>query len=145
MFNRCRKPDVQAARAPRLAFAVTVQDLQALERITGHARIQLAKLGDDMDREALDRASGYWLMLSLSERAGAARVLGRPGIPMLVDEVRALEAVVLNLQSYGGDDMAVVEGHDLLSRVTVLAQLPCHTEEICGVLTLPDTGKPSPN
>ncbi|OVZ99568.1 hypothetical protein B9W64_37890 [Streptomyces sp. CS159] len=145
MFNRCRKPDVQAARAPRLAFAVTVQDLQALERITGHARIQLVKLGGDMDRDALDRASGYWLMLALSERAGAARVLGRPGIPMLVDEVGVLEAVVLNLQSYGGDDMAVVEGHDLLARVTVLAQLPCHTEEIGGVLALPDTGEPSPN
>ncbi|MDU0299347.1 MULTISPECIES: hypothetical protein [unclassified Streptomyces] len=36
--------------------------------------------------DVVDQASGCWLMLTLSERAGAARALGRPGIPMLVEE-----------------------------------------------------------
>ncbi|MFI8206755.1 hypothetical protein [Streptomyces sp. NPDC085937] len=128
---------------------MTVQDLQTLERITSHARTQLARLDADMAPDALNAASGYWLMLTLSERAGAARALGRSGIPMLVDEVEAVQAVVLNLQSYEGDDLAVVEGHELLNRVTVLAQLPCYAVEIGGVLTLPDreptAGEPSPN
>ncbi|MGW2496227.1 hypothetical protein ACWCV2_17215 [Streptomyces pseudogriseolus] len=149
MFNRCRKREPKAAPAPRLAFAVTVQDLQALERITSHARTQLARLDVDMAPDTLNDASGYWLMLTLSERAGAARALGRSGIPMLVDEVETVQTVVLNLQTYGGDDMAVVEGHDLLNRVTLLAQLPSLTEEIGGVLTLPGgelaAGEPSPN
>lgn len=149
IFDRCQKPEAPARLAPRLAFAVTVQDLQTLERITSHARTQLARLDTDMAPDALNAASGYWLMLTLSERAGAARALGRSGIPMLVDEVEAVQAAVLNLQSYEGDDLAVVEGHELLNRVTVLAQLPRHAVEIGGVLTLPDreptAGEPSPN
>src|SRR5690606_35745835 len=97
-----------------------------------------ARLGGKKDLAYIEQASGYWLMLTLSERAGAARVLGRSGIPMLVDEVGTVQAVVLNLESYEGDPMVVLEGYELLNRITLLAQLPRPSEEMGGVLTLPD-------
>ena len=148
MFHRCTRTAAETVRQ-RPAFAVTVEDLQSLERITNHARTQLARLGGAMDLEVIDQASGYMLMLALSERAGAARALGYAGIPMLVDEVGLVQAVVLNLETYGGETMAIAEGYELLSRVTQLAQLPRAAEEIRGVLTLPDetpeTSGPSAN
>ncbi|QFG13218.1 hypothetical protein SEA_GILGAMESH_26 [Streptomyces phage Gilgamesh] len=147
MFNRCKKAAAETARPPRLAFAITGEDLQILDRITAHARTQLARLVGERDLAILDRVSGAQLMLVLSERAGAARVLGRSGVPMLVDEVTIVQGVVLNLESYGGETVALAEGYGLLERITLLAQVPCAAEEIRGVLTLPDElpepGEPS--
>ncbi|MEU9355030.1 hypothetical protein AB0D65_29550 [Streptomyces griseoloalbus] len=149
MSNRCKQAAAESAQASRLAFAVTAEDLQTLDRITGQARTQLARLVGEKDLGLVDRASGTLLMLVLSERAGAARVLGHSGIPMLVDEVTIVQHVVLNLETYGGETMALVEGYNLLNRFTLLAQLPRAAEEIRGVLTLPDetpeTGEPSVN
>ncbi|MBT3162625.1 hypothetical protein HTV80_05820 [Streptomyces sp. Vc74B-19] len=133
--TRATTTETVPARGP--AFAVTVEDLQVLERVTGHARTQLARHADARDLGVVDEASGYWLMLTLSERAGAARALGHAGIPMLVEEVETVRAVVLNLESYGGATMALAEGYELLDRITLLSRLPCSATPVGGVLTLP--------
>lgn len=138
MFRRNHAAAETAPELP-LAFAITVEDLQALERVTVHAREQLLKMSGS-DLETIDKGSGYRLMLRLSERAEAARALGRSGIPMLVDEVGTVEAAVLNLESYQGDPVAVLEGYELLNRVTLLAELPGAAEEIDG----PDRARTRP-
>ncbi|MDV6291314.1 hypothetical protein R2F25_38535 [Streptomyces sp. UP1A-1] len=149
MSNRCKQAAAETAHASRLAFAVSAEDLQTLDRITGQARAQLARLVGEKDLGLIDRASGTLLMLVLSERAGAARVLGHSGIPMLVDEVTIVQGVVLNLETYGGETTALVEGYNLLNRITLLAQLPRTAEEIKGVLILrderPEADEPSAN
>ncbi|MDI3102067.1 hypothetical protein QJ054_34080 [Streptomyces sp. AN-3] len=149
MSNHCKQAAAETAHASRLAFAVSAEDLQTLDRITGQARAQLARLVGEKDLGLIDRASGTLLMLVLSERAGAARVLGHSGIPMLVDEVTIVQGVVLNLETYGGETTALVEGYNLLNRITLLAQLPRTAEEIKGVLILrdetPEAGEPSAN
>ncbi len=123
--------------AQRAAFAVTVEDLRTLERITRHARTQLVRHVHERDLDVVDEASGHWLLLTMSERAGAARALGHDGIPMLVEETEAVRAVVLNLESYGGETMALAEGYELLDRITLLSQLPRPATCVGGVLTLP--------
>ncbi|CAL9393493.1 hypothetical protein SUDANB146_01298 [Streptomyces sp. enrichment culture] len=138
VFRRCTRATVETAPAQRPAFAVTLEDLRALERITSHARTQLARHAGERDLGVIDQASGYWLMLTLSERAGAARALGHAGIPMLVEEAETVRTVLLNLESYGGETTALAEGHELLDRITLLSQLPRSASHVGGVLTLPD-------
>ncbi|MCX4623367.1 hypothetical protein [Streptomyces albogriseolus] len=57
---------------------------------------------------------------------------------MLVEEAEAVRAVVLNLESYGGETMALAEGYELLDLITLLSRLPRSVTRIGGVLTLPD-------
>ncbi|MEU2565589.1 hypothetical protein [Streptomyces althioticus] len=57
---------------------------------------------------------------------------------MLVEEAEAVRAVVLNLESYGGETMALAEGYELLDRITLLSRLPRTATHVGGVLTLPD-------
>ncbi|MCH5671013.1 hypothetical protein [Streptomyces gilvus] len=119
------------------AFAISDEDLRTLERVTSHARTQLLRLSDS-DLETIDNGSGYRLMPLMYQRAGAARVLGHSGVPMLVTEVSNVHAAVLNLESYQGDPVLVLEGYDLLNRLTLLAELAHAPEEIAGVVTLPN-------
>ncbi|GGQ92945.1 hypothetical protein GCM10010267_64810 [Streptomyces griseorubens] len=139
MFRRRARVRAEVVPSePGEAFAVTVEDLRVLERVTSHARTRLARHVHERDLDVVDQASGYWLMLTLSERAGAARALGRSGIPMLFEEAEAVRAVVLNLESYGGETMALAEGYELLDRITLLSRLPRTATHVGGVLTLPD-------
>lgn len=139
MFRRRSRVGAEAvSSAQGEAFAVNVEVLRLLERVTSHARTQLARLVHERDLDVVDQASGYWLMLTLSERAGAAAALGRSGLPMLVEEAEAVRAVVLNLESYGGETMALAEGYELLDRITLLSRLPRSVTRVGGVLTLPD-------
>jgi hypothetical protein len=137
IFRRRERTPADAPVQPPMAFAITAQDLEALERLTSHARVQLLRLSDS-DPGTVDSASGSRMMPLLHQRAGAARVLGHSGIPMLVTEVGDVQAAVLNLESYEGAPMALVEGYELLNRVTLLAELARAAQEIGGVVTLPD-------
>lgn len=137
IFRRRESMPSDAPAPPSMAFAITVQDLETLEAVTGHARVQLLRLSDS-DPDTIDNASGYRVMPLLYQRAGAARVLGHSGIPMLVSEVGNVQAAVLNLESYQGDAMTLVQGYELLNRVTLLAELARAAQEVGGVITLPD-------
>ncbi|MEU3339349.1 hypothetical protein ACWCQ1_15740 [Streptomyces sp. NPDC002144] len=148
MFGRRQRRENafgETRKAALRAFAISDEDLSTLERVTSHARTQLLRLSDS-DLETIDNGSGYRLMPLMHQRAGAARVLGHPGIPMLVTEVSNVQAAVLNLESYEGDPMLVLEGYDLLNRLTLLAELAHVPEEIGGVVTLPNEapGAPAP-
>ncbi|MFC9113557.1 MULTISPECIES: hypothetical protein [Streptomyces] len=136
--RRTRAITTETVPARGAAFALTVEDVQVLERVTRHARTQLLRHARERDLEVVDEASGHWLMLTLSERAGAARALGHAGIPMLVEEAETVRAVVLNLESYGGETMALAEGYELLDRITLLSRLPRSVALVGGVFTLPD-------
>ncbi|MEV5434516.1 hypothetical protein AB0K80_00550 [Streptomyces sp. NPDC052682] len=83
--------------------------------ILEHAHARLAELSD-ADEETIAEASGTVLIPSLCARAGLASVQGRRHIPLLPREIGLLEAAVVNLESYGGNEVVLVAGYDLLDR-----------------------------
>ncbi|MER5210448.1 hypothetical protein ABT063_07700 [Streptomyces sp. NPDC002838] len=132
-----------AAPQPPPAFAITMDELPSIERVTFHARAQLRKLSGSSASTVID-ASGSALVPVLYERAGAAHALGHSGIPMLVSEIAHVEAAVVNLESYDGHEVVLVEGYTLLNRLAFLKGQARVTQEIGGVVTLPGEAADTP-
>ncbi|WP_159403647.1 hypothetical protein [Streptomyces sp. NRRL S-646] len=89
----------------------------------------------DTDGDTIARASGASLIPSLYARAGLALTKGRDSIPLLVGEVGLLEAAVINLESYEGNEVVLVAGYELLD---VLSNREVNTgplRRIHGILT----------
>lgn len=59
-------------------------------------------------------ASGSVLIPELYARSGWASLRGAGSIPLLVDEIGLLEAAVVNLESYEGNEVVLVSGYGLL-------------------------------
>ncbi|MGW3952717.1 hypothetical protein ACWEKM_17720 [Streptomyces sp. NPDC004752] len=78
-----------------------------------HAHTKIAELSDS-DDETIARASGVTLIPSLYARAGLALTKDGDNIPLLVSEVGLLEAAVINLESYEGNEVVLVAGYELL-------------------------------
>lgn len=138
-----RAASVDAPQLPPPAFAITMDELRSIERVTLHARAQLRKLSDSSAATVID-ASGSALVPLLYERAGAAQALGHSGIPMHVSEIAHVEAAVLNLESYAGHEVVLCEGYTLLNRLAFLKGQARVTQEIGGVVTLPGEAADTP-
>ncbi|MFB8247590.1 hypothetical protein ACFC5X_21410 [Streptomyces sp. NPDC055952] len=123
------------------AFELAHADYQMLTRVIEHARERLESAGD-ADARTIRNASGAEVLPVLYARAGAALASGAEGVPMLVSEIRHVEAAVLNLQSYGGHETVLCEGHSLLQRLAVLAQEARTGRTVDGVLRLPHPQAP---
>ncbi|MEG8279728.1 hypothetical protein [Streptomyces sp. AHA2] len=100
-----------------------------------HARQRL-ETESDADAQTIRNASGAELLPVLYARAGAALASGAEGVPMLVREIGHVEAAVINLQSYGGHETVLCEGHSLLQRLAVLAREARTGRMVDGVLRL---------
>lgn len=114
MYRRHRDK-VPAPLAPDAsdAIAVTVRELVSLIEIFGHVHAQISELSE-ASGETIAHASGLALVPSLYARAGLASIRGLRDIPLLVDEIGLLEAAVINLESYEGNEVVLVAGYELL-------------------------------
>ncbi|WP_244162710.1 hypothetical protein [Streptomyces bungoensis] len=117
------------------AFALSLPEYQALFRVIEHARSRLEACRGG-DAETIRNASGAELLPLLLPRAGAAFARGADGVPMLVSEIRHLEAAVVNLESYGGHETVLCDGYALLDRLDVLKGRTETARAVDGVLTL---------
>ncbi|WP_158694609.1 hypothetical protein [Streptomyces canus] len=84
-----------------------------LVEIFEHAHACIAKLSE-ADKETLAKASGFSLIPTLYARAGFASIHNRHIVPLLADEIGLLEAAVINLESYQGNEVALYAGYQLL-------------------------------
>ncbi|MCT9112361.1 hypothetical protein N4G69_43440 [Streptomyces mirabilis] len=92
----------------------------------------------DVDDETIARASGTSLIPSLYARAGLILTKGGANIPLLVSEVGLLEAAVINLESYEGNEVVLVAGYELLD-VFANREANAHPlRRIHGILTFDD-------
>lgn len=95
------------------AIPITFGETDALVAVFEHAYTRIRALSD-ADAQTLARASGSALIPVLYARVGLASCRRRSVIPLLTEELSALEAAVVNLQSYGGNEVVLCTGHDLL-------------------------------
>ncbi len=95
------------------AIKISIPELISLVGVLEHAQNKIAELSD-ADNETVTRASGVTLIPSLYARAGLALTKGGESIPLLVSEVSLLEAAVINLESYEGNEVVLVAGYELL-------------------------------
>lgn len=142
-WGRRRRESAPAPRAgtDQLAFELARIDFQLLTRVIEHARQRL-ETESDADAQTIRNASGAELLPVLYARAGAALASGAEGVPMLVSEIRHVEAAVINLQSYGGHETVLCEGHSLLQRLAALAREARTGRTVDGVLRLPHPQAP---
>jgi hypothetical protein len=94
-------------------IAITAREVGALIEVLEHAHTCILKLSD-ANEEILARASGSELIPSLYARAGFSSIGGRGSIPVLADELSLLEAAVINLESYQGNEVVLCAGYQLL-------------------------------
>ncbi|MFE9925736.1 hypothetical protein ACFYQA_30470 [Streptomyces sp. NPDC005774] len=94
-------------------IAITIRELVALVGVFEHAYAQISELSD-ASGETIANASGLTLISSLYARAGMASIRGLRDIPLLVDEIGLLDAAVINLESYEGNEVVLVAGYELL-------------------------------
>ncbi|MFG1665145.1 hypothetical protein [Streptomyces sp. Y7] len=95
------------------AIAITIREAVTLIEILEHAHARIAELSD-ADEEAIARGSGSSLIPLLYARAGFTSIHGRRNVPLLADEIGLLEAAVINLESYQGNEVALCAGYQLL-------------------------------
>ena len=116
------------------SIQITIRELIALVGVLGHAHTKIAELSDT-DDETIARASGSALIPSLYARAGLALTKNGDTIPLLVSEVGLLEAAVINLESYEGNEVVLVAGYELLD---VFSNREANSSPLCrihGILT----------
>ncbi|MFE9171109.1 hypothetical protein ACFYNZ_16555 [Streptomyces kebangsaanensis] len=82
--------------------------------ILEHAHARISELSD-ADGETVADASGSTLIPLLYARAGLASIQGLNHIPLLVGEIGLLEAAVINLESYEGNEVVLCAGYELLN------------------------------
>ncbi|MEU3838829.1 hypothetical protein AB0E88_02130 [Streptomyces sp. NPDC028635] len=117
-------------------------DFRSLVRVIEHARTQLEEAGDS-DAETIGNASGADLLSLLYPRVGTAVARGC-GVALLVSEIRHLEAAVVNLETYGGHETALIEGYALLERLDALRGEATTAQLVDGILTLPQPAPHAP-
>ncbi|MEU9291769.1 hypothetical protein AB0D57_45980 [Streptomyces sp. NPDC048275] len=94
-------------------IAITAREVGALIEVLGHAHTCILKLSD-ANGDILARSSGSELIPSLYARVGFSSIGGRGSIPLLADEVGLLEAAVINLESFQGNEVVLCAGYQLL-------------------------------
>ncbi|MFE4822178.1 hypothetical protein ACFRFU_38285 [Streptomyces sp. NPDC056704] len=94
-------------------IAITSEEVGALVEVLEHAYTCIAELSD-ANEETLAGASGSGLIPLLYARAGFTSIQRRGDIPLLSDEIGLLEAAVINLESYQGNEVVLCAGYQLL-------------------------------
>lgn len=95
------------------SIAISFRETISLVTIFEHSHAQIFSL-DDADEEVIANASGSVLLPELYTRSGWASLQGVSSIPLLVGEIGLLEAAVVNLESYEGNEVVLVAGYGLL-------------------------------
>jgi hypothetical protein len=113
---------------------ITVRELIALIGVLDHAYSKIAELGE-FDDEVMAQSSGVALIPLLYARAGLALTEGADGIPLLAAEVGLLEAAVINLESYEGNEVVLVAGYELLDAFANRPKSPHALRRVHGILT----------
>jgi hypothetical protein len=135
-FSRRRRIEpVPEPHGEPLAVELSQSDFRTLVQVIEHARERLEAVSGS-DADTIRNASGAELLPVLYPRVGTAVARGCP-VAMLVSEIQYLEAAVVNLESYGGHETALVEGYALLERLERLKGLAKAAERVDGILTLP--------
>lgn len=116
---------------------ITAQELVSLVGVLEHAHTRIAELGD-ADAETIVRASGAGLIPLLYARAGLALTRGSENIPLLVSEVGLLEAAVINLETYQGNEVVLVTGYELLAVLSHREANPRPLRHVHGILAFAD-------
>ncbi|MFJ3671181.1 hypothetical protein ACIPSE_32440 [Streptomyces sp. NPDC090106] len=107
------KVEVALTAATPDVIAITLQEIVSLVEVLDHAHAQISHLSD-AESDTVADASGAALVPSLFARVGLAAIQGFHDIPLLADEVGLLEAAVINLESYEGNEVVLVAGYGLL-------------------------------
>ncbi|MEV0642312.1 hypothetical protein AB0I77_46850 [Streptomyces sp. NPDC050619] len=115
------------------ALAISIREVVALVEVLEHAHVQIARLSD-ADERVISNASGSLLIPTLYARAGLAASWGRDRIPLLASEVGLLEAAVVNLESYEGNEVVLCSGYELLEVLATRKQEPRSLRHIHGIL-----------
>jgi hypothetical protein len=139
-FAQRQEPRIAQDSSPGLA--INIEELVTLIKVFEHAHSQISKLSE-ADGKTIEDASGTHLIPSLYARAGLAASRGFGEIPLLAREVGLLEAAVVNLESYEGNEVVLVSGYELLA---VLASREKEARCLCqvhGILSFAD-GQPDP-
>ncbi|MEU6773258.1 hypothetical protein [Streptomyces sp. NPDC046759] len=108
-----------------------------------HARTCL-EVHSGSDPATIHNASGAALPPLLYPRAGLALARGLSGIPLLLSEIRHLDAAVVNLESYGGHEAVLCEGYGLIERLERLSEYAREARIVEGVLALDDPARRAP-
>ncbi|WP_405815823.1 hypothetical protein OG241_14885 [Streptomyces sp. NBC_01390] len=111
------------------AIAVAISEVVTLIEIFDHAHARMVDSGE-VDKETLANASGSALVPMLYARAGCSSLQGRSSIPLLTDEIGLLEAAVINLESYQGNEVVLCAGYQLLED---FANRKRNTSPVCHV------------
>lgn len=148
--RRNRTPSPGPSEVPQTpqAVPISLQELATLVSVFDHAYDQISRLGD-VGEETAGKASGTVVIPALYARAGLAATLGRGDIPLLADEVGLLEAAVLNLESYEGNEVALCSGYQLLEFLTERARNSRPVRQVHGIFSFhdedwPPLGTPAP-
>ncbi|MFE3034264.1 hypothetical protein ACFXKY_21820 [Streptomyces canus] len=112
--RRRDQPSEPEAHPNPNVISITASEAGTLIEVLEHAHTCILKLSDT-NEETLARASGSDLIPSLYARAGFSSIGGRGRIPLLADEVGLLEAAVINLESYQGNEVVLCSGYQLLN------------------------------
>ncbi|MEU0209285.1 hypothetical protein ABZ235_04290 [Streptomyces canus] len=131
------KPQAHLTPATPDVIAITVEEIAALVEIFEHARARIFELSD-ASKETIADASGSILVPSLFARAGLASIQGNHSIPLLVDEIGLLEAAVINLESYEGNEVVLVAGYELLDKFSNRKMNAYPLRHVHGVLAFSD-------
>ncbi|MFD8220778.1 hypothetical protein ACFV2U_45705 [Streptomyces sp. NPDC059697] len=118
-------------------IAVTFRETVALVEVLEHAHAQISELSN-VDKGTIANASGFLLAPSLYARVGLASVKGSHSIPLLSTEVGSLEAAVINLESYRGNEVALCTGYELLENFAKREKNSHRMQYIHGVLAFID-------
>ncbi|MGW5212938.1 hypothetical protein ACWEQO_17455 [Streptomyces sp. NPDC004051] len=118
-------------------IAITARELVALVGVFEHSHAQISELSD-ASGETIANASGLTLVPSLYARVGLASIRGVRDIPLLVDEIGLLEAAVINLESYEGNEVVLVVGYELLDNFANRERNACPLCRKHGVLAFAD-------
>ncbi|HLL34115.1 MAG TPA: hypothetical protein VK545_09520 [Streptomyces sp.] len=135
MRRRRRDQPQEATPTAADAIAVTLPEVITLVGVLEHAHSRMAELSD-ADGETLANASGSALIPALCARVGLASIQGRRNVPLLSSELGLLEAAVVNLESYEGNEVVLVDGYELLERFTRRQSETHPVRRVHGILTL---------
>ncbi|MGV9628845.1 hypothetical protein [Streptomyces sp. NPDC003487] len=116
------------------ALALKISELTALVSVFEHAHAQITKLSD-ADRETIKKASGIHIIAELYARAGLATAQGVNELPLLASEFGLLEAAVVNLESYEGNEAVLCSGYELLAVLSTRGPQSRSMRRVHGILS----------
>jgi hypothetical protein len=114
-MRRRRRDQAYEPSTPAIpdAIPIAIREMVTLIEVFEHAHARIVELGETGE-ETLARSSGSSLIPIFYARAGFASTHGHRSIPLLADEIGLLEAAVLNLESYQGNEVVLCAGYQLL-------------------------------